>query len=336
MKRLAIAGAVALAVMAPGTESQAQMTMKFAQPAPPRSLVNQWGVIPWAKKVEKESGGELKIQIFSGPVLGTFNNIYDRTAKGVTDFSFGILGPMGARFAKSSVMGLPFETENAWEAAMGQWGLYERGLISEEYKDTHPLVLFSFPHSRIHTNKPIKTLEDIQGMKLASSNRLQASIATMLGVTPVTMTPAEMYQGVSRHLVEGVFLAWTAIYPFKIAEVTNFHFEAPLSGSPAYFTMNKRSYAKLSGKAKAAIDANSGRELTDFMGRVIDRMDDDGRQRVAKLKGHTIAKIDPAEAARFKKRLEKFTQAWIKRTPNGAAILAAFREEVAKLRSMKK
>ena len=59
----------ALPLAAPKAEP---VTLKFGFPPPASSYDNTHGVGPWIEEVEKASGGTLKIQLFTGPTLGTF------------------------------------------------------------------------------------------------------------------------------------------------------------------------------------------------------------------------------------------------------------------------
>ena len=48
---------------------------------------------------------------------------------------------------------------------------------------------------------------------------------------------------------------------------------------------------------------------------------------IAKTKGQTVAHLPAAEQAKWRARVEAVVADWTKRTPNGAAVLAAYHEE---------
>jgi TRAP-type C4-dicarboxylate transport system substrate-binding protein len=104
----------------------------------------------------------------------------------------------------------------------------------------------------------------------------------------------------------------------------------PLGTGAAFVVMNKESYAKLPDKGKAALDARSYDVLTERLGKATERMEFEGRDDVRKIPGQTVAKLDPAEAKRWNDLLAPIAAQWVKETPNGAAIYAAYREELAK------
>ena len=51
--------------------------------------------------------------------------------------------------------------------------------------------------------------------------------------------------------------------------------------------------------------------------------------------GQHIVQISDAELARWEKAVAPVVQGWVKRTPDGAKILAAFRAEIKRYRSSK-
>jgi hypothetical protein len=53
------------------------------------------------------------------------------------------------------------------------------------------------------------------------------------------------------------------------------------------------------------------------------------------MPGHTQATLEPAERRRWQALIDGVTDAWIKETPNGAAILAGYRKAVGDIRAGK-
>jgi TRAP-type C4-dicarboxylate transport system substrate-binding protein len=96
--------------------------------------------------------------------------------------------------------------------------------------------------------------------------------------------------------------------------------------------MNKASYEKLPDAAKKAFDRHLGYEASKGIGAAIDQSFDATENFVKTAPGHTLASLDPAEKQRWLARIQPVTDKWVAETPNGAAILAAFRAEVAKIK----
>ena len=312
------------------------VTLKFGFPAPPTSFVLTEASAPWAKDVEDATGGAVKTTFFPGGSVGNFNNILDRTLNQVVDVSFGIFGPYSDQFPRTQVTSLPFETGNSTtETAVVLWRLYQKGITAPEFAQIKVLTLFNFPSSALHTKKPVKTMEDVKGLKLSVTNRTAGQVAELLGSAPISLTPADVYQAQQRGVIDGMYQAWTAVQTFKLYEVTSHHLNLPVGQQPAFIFMNKASFARLPAASQAAIDKLSGEPMARRYGKAVDANDLSGQNAVKAMAGHTVSELDPAEAARWKQRLQPVIEDWVKATPDGAKVLAAFRDEVAKFRSGK-
>lgn len=323
--------AIALTFMGPAVASAATpVNLKFGFAAPYNSYVNIQGMTPWIKRVEKASDGTLKIKLFAD-TLGTVRNIYDRTLANVAQISFGIFGPYAAQFPRTQVADLPFLSDNAEISSVALWRLYAKGVLAPEYRNIKALALFNFPAAVLNTNKPVKTLRDIQGMKLVVSSRLSAEVAVALGASPVTLTPPETYQGLSRGVAQGSIISWTAVKTFKLAEVTKDHLETPLGEAPAFVFMNKSAYASLPPKAKHAIDEYSGESFSKILGANNRAASMNESNKVAATPGQSVTKLSPAQYKLWKSRIQPVIDAWVKHAPDGAKVLAAYRTEIATL-----
>src|SRR5262249_32427532 len=174
------------------------------------------------------------------------------------------------------------------------------------------------------------TSDELKGLKMSVSDKTASETMTKLGVAPVTMGPEEIYSSLSRGVIDGAAIQWTGVLPFKLQEVSNYHVKTRLGSSSGYMFMNKDTYAKLPEKGKKAIDNNSGYKWSRENGAALDAIADDAYKLVSGQSGHTMASFASADEEQMYKRVDPVLAEWVKRTPNGAAILAAFKVEVAK------
>jgi TRAP-type C4-dicarboxylate transport system substrate-binding protein len=324
--------AIAIVAAAPAiARADDTVTLKFGFPAPTTSYVNTDGMAPWISEVEKASGGTLKIKLFAGETLARVRNIYDRTLNGVSQISFGIFGPYAGQFPRTQVADLPFLSPNTTVSSVALWRVYASGLLAPEYRNVRVLALFNFPSAVLNTKKAVATLDDIKGMKLAVSSRTAADVMQALGASPVTLTPPETYEGISRGVADGADIAWTAVKTFRLAEVTKFHLDAPLGEAPAFVFMNKATYAGLPVKAKAAIDQFSGEAFSRKLGAANEAAGTGEAKTVAAQAGQNVAKLSDAQYAIWKSRIQSVIDAWVKPAPDGAKVLAAYRAEIQKI-----
>lgn len=309
------------------------VTLRFAFSPPATSYLNVQGMAPWMEKVEKAAGGTIRIKLFPGYTLATSRNVYERTLADVSQISFGVFGQLPSQFPLVEVGNLPFLSTNTKYSSAALWRVYAKGLFAPEFGKVKVLALFNFNNSALNTNKPITSVNDITGMKLAVSSRLFADLAKALGAAPVTLAVPVIYEAMNRGLVDGVVTSLLAAHTFKIDEVTKDHLLAPLGQAPAYVFMNKTAYAALPAQAKQAIDKYSGEAFSERLGAVNEAAEIRVKNKLAKSSGHTINRLSPKQYAIWKARIQPVIDSWVQRTPGGAKVLATYREEIKSLRA---
>jgi len=305
-------------------------TLRFAMTVPAASPNWIQGGEPGTQQLEKASAGTLKVQTFFSDALADMSNVYDRTMNGGADLGYGIISGMRATLPGSSVVELPIEaTGKAGSAAF--WLLYKYGQIAPEWSNVRPLALIAFPQSALHFNKPIKILEDIRGLKIGAGTKVAADIIQKLGATPITTTPADMYETLQRHAVDGQAMTWTGVVQYKLHEVTNFHLNVALGSGGGFLILNKDVYAKLPAPAKDAIDKNSGDTLSTSFGELQDKQAAEQFDAVKAMPGHAMVSLTASEQVRWARAIAPVIDEWVKATPNGEAILAAYKADVNRL-----
>jgi TRAP-type C4-dicarboxylate transport system substrate-binding protein len=327
------AGAVAALPLAAGAAEPIEL--KFGFPPPTTTPYYGANAVPWTKAVEEGSGGAVKITYFPGGTVANFRNVYDRVVNGVVDFGWGALQDMGSQFPRTDVGSLPFETDTATQTSVALWRIYANGVTAQEFSGIHLLGLWGFPTNALHSTKPITKPDDMKGVKVLVQTGMLGQAMSLYGATPVSLTIAEMYEALQRGTASALISGWTAVAIYKMHEVTKYHLDLPLGTSIGYQFMNKASYAKLPEAARKAIDTASGEVLSRAMGVTSDRTGNGTEQHIGQLPGQQLTKIDAAEIEQWKRVLAPVTQDWVKKTPDGAKVLAAFRTEVAKLKTEK-
>jgi hypothetical protein len=104
----------------------------------------------------------------------------------------------------------------------------------------------------------------------------------------------------------------------------------------AFNAMNKDVYAKLPAAGKKAVDTYSGMPFSERMANAIAKMASQGRNAALSRPGSTIVSVSVSEEDRWKLRVQPIIDEWVKTTPNGARVLAVFREEIGKARAAAK
>ncbi len=306
--------AAAFAVLALPANAQ-QITLRVHQFLPAPAPVPSKFIAPWAKKVEEDSKGRIKIELYPSMQLGgTPPQLFDQVKDGVVDIVWTLPGYTPGRFPKSEAFELPFISGNAEQNSQAAWEYYEKHL-RDEYKDVKVLAIHTHGPGLIHgKGDGVRKLEDMKGIKVRGPSRVVNKLITALGATPVGMPVPAMPEALSKGVIDGTVVPWEVTTPLRLAELVNTHttFTGNRSLYVAFFifAMNKAKYDALPADLKKVIDDNSGMVASKWVGKVMDDGDAPGLE-VAKKRGNTIVTLDAAETKRWKEAAQKVQAEWI-------------------------
>ncbi len=282
-----------------------ELTLRVHHLLPPQAPVPKNFITPWAEKVEKESGGRLKIEIYPSMQLGGKPPaLYDQVRDGVVDFIWTLPGYTPGRFPGTEALELPFFPASAEATSQAAWRFYEK-YLKDEFKDVHLIAMHVHGPGLLHVKgSGVEKLEDMQGLKLRGPTRQANALLSALGAVPVGMPVPAMPEALSKGVIDGTVIPWEVTTPLKVAELvdshTNFSGTRGLYTSTFIFAMNKARYESLPDDLKAVIDANSGLETSKWVGRVMDEGDAPGIAAAEKA-GNKMIVLDETEVARWKK-----------------------------------
>jgi TRAP-type transport system periplasmic protein len=298
-------------------------------------------IAPWARRIETESRGWIKIDIFASMQLGgSPQQLFDQARDGVADIVWTLPAYTAGRFPIVEVFDLPFiGTRKAVPNSKALQEFSDRHL-RDEFKEIHPICFFAQDHGVIHANRAIKGLDDLRGLRLRFSARLLGDALRSVGVNAISMPVPQVPEALAQGVIDGCVLAWEAVPTLKIHELVKFHTEIP--GSPTLSTtsfllaMNKARYESLPGDLKAVIDANSGLRPAADAGAIWDNEAAAVTELVLKRK-NTIESLPEESVKSWRKAVEPIYAAWVKqisdRGQNGQKLLESARELIAKYES---
>ena len=332
-------GAVATPfILRTGYAQAPQVTLRLQQQLPAAAPVPKNFLEPWAKKIETESGGRIKIELYPSMQLGgTPPQVFDQVKDGVIDLTWTLPGYTANRFPKSEVFELPFIAGNGEQNSPATWEFYEKHL-KDEYKDVKVLAVQTNGPYLIHAKgNGVRKLEDMKGLKIRGTSRMINKMIELLGATPVGMPVPAVPDALSKGVIDGTLLPWEVTTPLKISELVSTHtrFSGNRSLCVALFVtiMNKAKYEGLPDDLRKVIDNNAGLETSKWAGKVQNDGDKPGLE-VAQKRGNTILTLDAAETARWRAAAEPAVEAWITEMTgkgiDGKTLVADARAMIAK------
>jgi TRAP-type C4-dicarboxylate transport system substrate-binding protein len=338
-RRLLTLGAAALAAPAllriPSAAAQ-EVTLRLHHFLPAVSNVQRFFLNPWAQKIQAESGGRLRIQIFPSMQLGGAPpQLYDQARDGVADITWTLPGSTPGRFPRIEVFELPFVSHKRAIVNCKAVQEYADRHLREEFREVHPLCIWGHGEGLIHSRREVRSMEDLRGLKLRFPSRLNGEALRALGAAPVGMPVPQVPEALSQGVIDGAVVPWEVVPSIRLHELVRNHTEVP--GSPTlYITtfilgMNRAKYEGLPADLRQVLDANSGMAAAEMAARPWDERGPVVEEMVRK-RGNQVITITEAEKARWVQATRPVEEAWLAQARgfDGAALLAEARALVAK------
>ena len=340
IRQLAVSATVgaALAGLSLGAAAQT-INLKLHHFLGPKAPAHTQMLVPWSERVAKASGGKVKIEVFPSMALGGKPpQLINQARDGVVDIIWTVNGYTANLFPRSEVFELPFvHTNDAVATNLAMRAMYDK-YLKAEYTGVHPLFLHVHAGQAIHmADKEVRKPDDLKGLKMRIPTRTGAWIIEALGAAPVGMPVPDLPQALSKKVVDGAFIPWEIIPPFKIQDVTDYQIEGPRRtrfGTTTFqVSMNQKRWDSLPADVKKAFESQSGEAWWREVGEIWTKSEDVGIDIAVKAGNKHIVLTD-AELAAFRTKLEPVVQRWIDEVKgqgiDGVALVTAARANIAK------
>ncbi|WP_022662874.1 TRAP transporter substrate-binding protein [Paucidesulfovibrio longus] len=289
-----------LVLLAPALPSQAgPIKLSYSCFFPPTHVQSQLAEA-WCREVEKRTDGKVQIDYYPGGTLTKANQCYDGVVEGISDIGFSALAYSRGRFPVMAAVDLPLGYTSgmaATELANAVYAQFKPG----ELDDVKVMYFNAHGPGLLHTKgKPVRTLEDIAGLKLRATGN-SALLVQALGATPVAQSMPDAYQSIQKGVVDGGMYPVETNKGWKMAEVVDYMTE---NYSTAYTTtffvvMNKDRWAELPADVQAAITEVNAEWIAKH-GKAWDDSDVAGRAAFLAEKDNQIIPLSEEESMRWK------------------------------------
>jgi len=290
----------------------------------------------WANEVEKATSGRVKFTMLpkhpSAPP-GTFDAVRD----GLVDLSYVTASYTPARHVLPLMPELPGGGDTALANSVAYSRIYWKHFHKVgEYKGVKLLGVFTHGPGQMFTRKPVKSIADVQGLKIRTGGGVAEKVAKALGASAFVKPAPESYELLSSGVADGVFFPMESIISFKLDTVLEQAtlFPGGMYSSAFGFFMNEDKWNKLPKQDQDAIEKISGEHIARLAGNSWDEADRKGMEALKKS-GVKIVNANPEFVAEVKKRSAPIIEDWIKKASakgvDATRILEEFREELKKV-----
>ncbi len=332
--------AAALAMLGAAAPAPAK-DLVFGAGIPAKNPVISEAAVPYFAAVSKQSGGSMNWSVLAGGQVISMSAALDGLQDSLVDAAF--ITPV---FQRSSLVNnnVLFDAQFFGDDPVQVTGatietiLFDCPECLAEYRKANGLYLgagYSSTPFNLICKKPVKTLADIEGLKVRATGA-ETRLMSGLGAVPISIGPADMVQAIGRGVLDCACapVAWLRAY--QLVDVAKNVLTAPMgmASALALFVMNRKTWHGLSQKDRDIIWRNVPMASARAQLVAYEQTDKEVRKE-AELKGVTFHPPGPDVLAAIKRNAEreaKLLPDLLKKrgAKDPARLLAAYRKNLEK------
>ncbi|MFC1861350.1 TRAP transporter substrate-binding protein DctP [Chloroflexota bacterium] len=200
---------------------------------------------PYYEAVTAATGGRVVFEEHYGMTLLAPPNFYDGVTQGVVELAYMPTAYNPGRFRRTEMLSLP----NMYPDRVTGWKIFNDVLKEAAYKDfseVHAIYLdCSGPRQIWTTTKPMRTLDDLKGLRIRHVTVVQQKALEILGAVPTSIKKGEQYVALERGLLDGSLEQGSTVDPFGFQDVLHYATNINFGGVGTMIAYNKGAWEKL-------------------------------------------------------------------------------------------
>ncbi len=262
------------------------------------------GLEAWGKSLTDATGGTLKVEIYTSEQLGKAVDQYDMARDGIADMAMAPPGLTPGRFPIITLSEIPFTFEEVGKGSANFHRWYQK-YAEVEMPDVRLCMVILHDPGILHmAGKQPKVPADMAGTKIRPANGTMANYLSSMGAGTVQAAMGEIRELVERGVVDGITFPWNSVFLTKAESKLTYHLDVGMYTAPNAFVLNKAYYDGLTAEQKTAVDAHCTPEWSAKLATPWAEFERAGREKFAKLEGHTLHTPTPEELAAWKTAAE--------------------------------
>ena len=201
----------------------------------------------WADRIERLTNGRVKMDMYWSGSLVPPKEQLPALKNNIADFSWVIPIYTPSLTPLWTVTSLPGIYTSIYPAGKAMEELNRMEVMKEELAKQNAILLVGTPNSsyQLISNKPVRTLKDIKGLKVRVVG-LNAKVLKSLGASPVAITAPEAFTALQRKTIDGVLLSpYASCMVYKLHEVSKYYTRFDMGGVGIMLAGNLRTWNKL-------------------------------------------------------------------------------------------
>lgn len=224
------------------------IVLKAATTQPRKHPLHDNAYLRWGEEIEKRTNGKVKFKWYLSGSLVKQGQAQTAVKEGLVDVLVqNAVWMEEAKYPVTKLLHIPFMMDSPRHGAQLYYMAYQAiPELRKEHEGVKPLGFFTTGIQNLgRKGKPIKTLNDMKGIKLWTGSKSTMEMVKLLGGTPVMTQVQDVYMSLQRGMVEGFVFPTAPALAFKLTEIANAHTIGNFSGACQYFAMNLKTWKKL-------------------------------------------------------------------------------------------
>lgn len=283
--------------------------------ASPTSAFNKNVAEPWAEYVEEQTDGVVKVNVFPSGALGTLNTSFDDVTAGV--YEAGLVPPglhMDTELYPLTIGEIPFLV-NSPEIAQKVLTKYVDKYMKDIFVEGTFMGVSATDPFQIFSTKPIKSVKDLEDLKISDSATPRIELYKSLGAAPVSTSNTELYESLERNVVDSVSYTAVGASGFKLEEVATYMTKIDLAASILPFIINTNFLDSLPEDIKQKFIKDIGPKYTELITELYTISAEESiksYEATVKERGGGVYVPSDQEMKEFKEPVKKQMEAWVK------------------------
>ncbi|MDX5361466.1 MAG: TRAP transporter substrate-binding protein DctP [Alphaproteobacteria bacterium] len=331
-----VGAATGLAMLAAGAAHAETITLKVADSFPPNHNIANQGTKWWMERVTELTGGKVQFEYYGAQQLGKLSDMLALAQRKVAEITYVPPTFNEGRMPLSTVHNLPGLFDKSYVGTLAYYDtIMNTAILENDYlrNGVYPLWgVMTTTYNVFTRDKAVRSLADLEGMKLKTAGGYQNEAVKLLGGVPLNIPSPETYQAIQLGTVDGAIFPSSAAKSYRLPEVAKFYtlgFNVSVFYAP--YVMNLEVWKGLPDDVKAAFE-QANRETRERMGKIFDDGDAELMEGY-KAAGVEIITLPEAEQAKVQARLAPLFDTWAAdmkgRGLPGEETLAYFRKAIA-------
>lgn len=253
------------------------------------------GMVIFADKVKEKSNGDLTVKIFPNAQLGSERDQAEQVVTGAIDMA-KINGSLAESFEPTfKVISIPFLFNSPEHMrSFMRSDSAEELLQSSKGKGFIGLTFYDSGSRSFYAKKPIKTPEDLAGLKIrVPESPTMMKMISLLGAKATPLPFTEVYTGLQQGVIDAAENNVSSLVEMRHSEVAKFYSMDQHTMSPDLIIISENTWANLSEEERKIMKEAAAESLEEEI-KIWDQTENANVEKAKKM-GVTFVEVDKAK-----------------------------------------